>query len=449
MNGARSTYMRKGYLLTALAAAVLLAASSGTAYAQGNASFNRTNITVEEGASSSDMTGAPQIVDIMISGLTITEEAPTNTMGIGGLTIVHALDATNTAPGNRRLWLILEGSTALNEASHPDSGEQGTPADTAMDGKIGLENGTTTLSYDKNGVIRLAIIDPGRDSNWKDDQFNIDIRLTSPPSGASSGPAAMVTIDDNDVAPVVKFTPAHVKLTERSNTTTTVTVASGNDKDAPAALSDITGQLRLMVSNPKIVWTGPDADAEDAGCAVDGVVLAISGDGVGTTDEMGEMAGSFELQVTGGLGGTAMTTTGADLTLEACDETMDFRHSMISLTPTAASLMGGATGPGDIGAGAGLAVEVESNEEVPVVEFSTDEQPVDEGDATSVFLVASTMQGDEVGMADVMVTGDARDLPVWRQCRGGGRRRLHGFIWRKRQYAAAYPCRRRRDAGRR
>ena len=35
MNGSRSTYMRKGYLLTALAAAVLLAASSGTAQAQG------------------------------------------------------------------------------------------------------------------------------------------------------------------------------------------------------------------------------------------------------------------------------------------------------------------------------------------------------------------------------------------------------------------------------
>ena len=34
MNGARTTYMRKGYLLTALTAAVLLAASSGTAWAQ-------------------------------------------------------------------------------------------------------------------------------------------------------------------------------------------------------------------------------------------------------------------------------------------------------------------------------------------------------------------------------------------------------------------------------
>ena len=31
MNGARSTFMRKGYWLTALAAAVLLAASPGTA----------------------------------------------------------------------------------------------------------------------------------------------------------------------------------------------------------------------------------------------------------------------------------------------------------------------------------------------------------------------------------------------------------------------------------
>ena len=34
MNVARSTFMRKGYLLTALAVAVLLAGSSGTSWAQ-------------------------------------------------------------------------------------------------------------------------------------------------------------------------------------------------------------------------------------------------------------------------------------------------------------------------------------------------------------------------------------------------------------------------------
>ena len=45
MNGVRSTYyMRKGYLLTALAAAVLLAASSGTAYAQ---QLEMVEITIE------------------------------------------------------------------------------------------------------------------------------------------------------------------------------------------------------------------------------------------------------------------------------------------------------------------------------------------------------------------------------------------------------------------
>ena len=40
MNGVRSTFMRKGYLLTALAAAVLLAASSG---------FSDTDVDVDEG----------------------------------------------------------------------------------------------------------------------------------------------------------------------------------------------------------------------------------------------------------------------------------------------------------------------------------------------------------------------------------------------------------------
>ena len=34
MNGTRTIFRRKGYLLTALTAAVLLAASSGTAWAQ-------------------------------------------------------------------------------------------------------------------------------------------------------------------------------------------------------------------------------------------------------------------------------------------------------------------------------------------------------------------------------------------------------------------------------
>ena len=50
MNGVRSISMRKGYLLTALAAAVLLAASSGTAYAQSIGFAGRADGEKTEGA---------------------------------------------------------------------------------------------------------------------------------------------------------------------------------------------------------------------------------------------------------------------------------------------------------------------------------------------------------------------------------------------------------------
>ena len=69
MNGSRSISMRKGYLLTALAAAVLLAASSGTAYAQG-IGFVGTSQTMTEGASPDPKTAAPIMIDINVTGLT-------------------------------------------------------------------------------------------------------------------------------------------------------------------------------------------------------------------------------------------------------------------------------------------------------------------------------------------------------------------------------------------
>ena len=71
MNGARTIFRRKGYLLTALAAAVLLAASSGTAYAQrvsigfdGTSGMIRENATVIE-----DALLPPQRITVRVQGL--------------------------------------------------------------------------------------------------------------------------------------------------------------------------------------------------------------------------------------------------------------------------------------------------------------------------------------------------------------------------------------------
>ena len=70
MNGARTTYMRRGYLLTALAAAVLLAASSGTAYAQTSIGFTESSGSVAEAASleSGALEGPLMITDSSIRG---------------------------------------------------------------------------------------------------------------------------------------------------------------------------------------------------------------------------------------------------------------------------------------------------------------------------------------------------------------------------------------------
>ena len=122
---------------------------------------------------------------------------------------------------------------------------------------------------------------------------------------------------------------------------------------------------------------------------------------------MGNDAGSFEVTVSvGGVGSGAMQD-GIMLTIEACDETMDFRNARVVLTPTASSLKLMTGGPGSISAGAGLSIDVESDEEVPVVTFSTSSLNVDEEDDTSVYIVTTTMQGDEVGAVNVRVGGDA------------------------------------------
>ena len=93
MNGVRSTYMRKGYLLTALAAAVLLAASSGTAYAQSVGFSGTSGDDRGESIPRSSKTGAQSSSStINMSGLNTdsSDKIPNNgDSGLGMLTLEH------------------------------------------------------------------------------------------------------------------------------------------------------------------------------------------------------------------------------------------------------------------------------------------------------------------------------------------------------------------------
>ena len=119
MNGVRSITMRKGYLLTALAAAVLLAASSGTAYAQ-SIGFSGSSNSMMEGATPDEKTPAPIVVTINISGLTLEGDDADREDGLGTITIDHNADTAYPGQATRsgdqqRVWIDGE-SSALDES---------------------------------------------------------------------------------------------------------------------------------------------------------------------------------------------------------------------------------------------------------------------------------------------------------------------------------------------
>ena len=292
MNGVRSTYMRKGYLLTALAAAVLLAASSGTALAQ-SVGFRTTSGSLGEGATAATTTADPLHLYIDISGIATGDDAPDDGEGVGTLSLEHNLDTTGlsnadpTEDNARRVWQkVGEDLNAI-----------------ADDGN---------LTYKGNGRLELVIIDPpdGTDTNWKDEKYTIKLVSGSDMIGPSPS-LFNVTITDDDVAPVAKFSKASISLTEDSSTSVQVQIRPGTKTAANQGALDAAVVLSIMVSNMDMVGGCLD----DAG-KVTGKALDIQIDTTSVTID--EMTSAFTLGAFG-TNGDAMAD-GPTLNLMACED---------------------------------------------------------------------------------------------------------------------------------
>ena len=420
MNGARSTYMRKGYLLTALAAAVLLAASSGTAYAQ-SVGFVGTSATMGEGASPASHTADPITVEIELSGLTLAGLGADRTDGVGQLTIQH--DADIVYPGqeartgdNQRIWLD-ETSSALDED------ESAITALTANTGAghghlLGLPTGTV-LPYDNNGVIRLVIIDPGGDGNWVDNMFTMRLvttAVTDGPIPPSPSPASfIVTVTDKDPQATVSFSESSLSLTEGSETAAGyeigVELTAGNPRtttDDPANMADLANmvQFRASPATAIVVVTG-----EDSGCVDtrDSDVLSITVDAdSGITYD----AATRTFTVTEELGDLLADENEASFEVEACGDKSGFRDGTVTFSFVESSLRGMPSGIGNVAAGNSLAVTVQSNEAVPTVQFGTSSLNIDEGSTETVAILADEVTGPEVDSVMVSLAGDAV-LSLW------------------------------------
>ena len=425
MNGSRSTYMRKGYLLTALAAAVLLAASSGTALAQ-SVGFVGTSATVGEGATPAATTADPITVEIDVSGLTLSGLGANRTNGVGTLTIQHDADVdypgqTGRAAQTARIWLDTT-SSALDE---DETAITDLTANTASGkGHLVALPTATALPYDNNGVITLVIIDPGGDGNWQDDSFTMRLVTAVAEGGRippSPSPASFkVTVTDKDPQATVSFSKSDLSLTEGSETAggseISVKLTAGVAKDPsddPDNMGDLTNMVQFTASPASAVVTNEDtgtAELGTAGCDPDhdrDVISLTLGESIGRDPASGVFTVSDPL-------GTL--TAEAMFEVEACGDKSGFQDGMVTFSFVERSLAGMTEafprGIGDVAAGNMLNVTVQSSEPVPTVQFGTSSLRIDEGSTETVAILADSASGAEVESVMVGVSGYAM-ISLW------------------------------------
>ena len=248
MNVARSTFVRKGYLLTALAVAVLLSASSGTAWAQPSSitvSLSmRLSSSVEEGASTDPST--PGRVPLTI-GWSASKYDPdlsdtdnTRTASVFTTTGSH-LTLTATCNGE-----AFDGEP--NAATNPCGFQIEAKDGTALAGTSTLGGNGTSITFPGSGegtdvekTIELFVSALSDDDDWNDETVVLTLDLVdgSSVSISDSGGTAVsvplrttprkstLTIVDDDPTPKLKFTPPGIQLAKGNTQKVTVGVGVG------------------------------------------------------------------------------------------------------------------------------------------------------------------------------------------------------------------------------
>ena len=239
MNGARSNFMRKGYLLTALAAAVLLAASSGTALAQNTTGVTITGPsmnTVNEGGTATYTVAVRGYVDLTTDAMVPTA-ADTVTVELGAPTADTTTDAT-------------EGELVdLNGNAHVLSVTFNTPANSSIANRL-LFTGSKTISVatlhdndaeNEHFVLAFSLEDDGGlDTNAAG---GTDIALAA--AGTAANPNALIIKDDETQGYTLTLGPGQTP-TEGVNFTVTLAASPVHE--------DGSGMLQVNTDKPS-GWT--------------------------------------------------------------------------------------------------------------------------------------------------------------------------------------------------
>ncbi len=439
MKVSRSTFSRRGYLLTALAVAVLLAGFSGTAWAQSTLSVGLSmraspGTTLEEHASMDPSTPGRITVTITRSGADTYDPTPgDSTSTDDNRTSIFV--AGDSAHVRLKATCNGEGFTGAPDASACEFGVavKSGAASGASFATLGGDDGATLLFSDVDGdgavdkTIELYISHDGDDGDWDEEEIGLTLELakasvsvtrdgeTSTVRLRASPRTLRMTVADDERQPTFKFDKPSIQL------------AKGNTQPVTALVGlDVGGRVDLRVDDDDIRDT-LNARIE----ARDDVLLSVSpADAVGTliefvdADDMkitlpAASGGGYNIGKIGrgsgnsyaGDGVVGDADTGADdgitLRIKAI-EVAGFRDEQIMLTlsdgRTEAQMNadGGGIDPSDQ-----ATVTILSGEETPTVTFSKESVTIDEGGTETVHILADTDQGDKVGSVEVSVSGEA------------------------------------------
>ena len=389
MNGVRSTYMRKGYLLTALAAAVLLAASSGTAYAQFTIGFTASSGSIKENALlDADALNEPQRITVRVDGITAANAGDVLTAALGDVTV--SADGVSMA-------VIVDGVLGGS----------------VEDGEIDIPVSSFTAT--NSDVVLLVVQDNSEDNDSKDGNWvneMIQVKLNATGTARLGTNIFDLMIEDQDMAPVVKFDTSSITLNEGNVRTVSLDVKAANSRAViPADVAEIDGAVTVRVSNHDMVTLEAcpssgstygkysisitESDAWDTGSLEDTGLIKTGTDH--TIDLLSDLADDDD------------EATSAMMTITACGDKAGIRDRDVTLTILDRGLIDTTSKKtrGDISKGAPLMITVNSDEAAPTLSFSPTDVTIDEGGSTETVLLAEGMNATEVGMVKLMVEGDA------------------------------------------
>ena len=419
MNGVRSTYMRKGYLLTALAAAVLLAASSGTAYAQRvTIGFVDTSGEISEKASlDANSPEAPQMITVRVRGLLpgdqrtedIGRNIPTVNITPSKPVYIAVVDSDGNfdkpaAVSERAVAFVLSTTDAENRA----------------------------FDFSDELVLMVAQSDDGSgDGNWVDEK--IELKLTIVGTASVSPDVFTLTAKDANVAPAAKFKQPDFTLSEESERTVELDIVKApGTASVPAALAAVVDEdespysdvISVRVSNQRAVVLSNGTTTAISHPA-DGLPALFDCPGstdaryntllyhIDITDEWTQTnfvnTGVLQTVATiGGSGAGSLADEGtAKLVITGCGDKKGIADPRITLTILETNLSEQTPSIGDITIGAPLTISTDSDEALPTLSFSPTDVEIDEGGSTSTVLLAEGKNSGDVKMVKLSVEGDA------------------------------------------